>query len=173
MRRGGVGCGTQDRILLNSRRWSSPQPPGRDAPGLMTPGCQAAPGVFSSVQRKQPDWRSVATISDWGVWGDWNLGEIRAAGACSDQDGKHVSLWHAADQSDGVFFPWTDRADSAESRDCAAGMADGDCGGIFRRIHHIFELRMGNGEDARGRGVGVGKTLTGGARGDLGIAFGW
>ena len=102
------------------------------------------------MQREQPDWRSVATISDWGVRGDWNLGEIRAAGACSDQDGEHVSVRHAADQSDRVLFSWIDRADSAESRDCAAGMADGDRGGIFRRVHHVFELRMGDGEDAGG-----------------------
>ncbi len=124
------------------------------------------------MQRERPDWRSVATISDWGVRGDWNLGEIRAAGACSDQDGEHVSLWHVADQSNGVFFPWIDRADSAESRDCAAGMADGDRGGIFRRVHHVFELRMGDGEDAGGGGVVVGYDLRGGERGVWVIAFG-
>src|SRR5258708_1981004 len=138
----------------------------------MTPGCQAAPGVFSSVQREQPDWRSVATISDWGVWGDWNLGEIWAAGACSDQDAEHVSLWHVADQSDGMFFSRIDWADFAEPADCAAGMADGDRGGIFRRVHHVFELRMGNGEDAGGGGMAVGYDLRGGERGVWVIAFG-
>src|SRR5258708_26104528 len=99
----------------------------------MTPGCQAAPGVFSSVQREQPDWRSVATISDWGVWGDWNLGEIWAAGACSDQDAEHVSLWHVADQSDGMLFSRIDSADFAEPAYCASGMAAGDRGGSFSR----------------------------------------
>src|SRR5258708_35532579 len=138
----------------------------------MTPGCHAAPGVFSSVQREQPDWRSVAIISDWGVWGDWNAGEIRAAGACADQDGEHVSVRHAADQSDRGLFSWIDRADFAEPGDCAAGMAHGDRGGIFLWIHHVFQLRMGNCEDAGGGGVAVGYDVRGGERGVWVVAFG-
>ena len=108
------------------------------------------------MPRGQPDWRYVAIISDWGIRGDWNAGKIRAAGACADQDGEHVSVRDAADQSDGVLFSWIDRADSAESRDCAAGMADGHRGRIFRWVHHVFEFRVGDGEDAGGGGVAVG-----------------
>src|ERR1700692_3611128 len=125
----------------------------------MTPGCQAAPGVFSSVRREQTDRRHVAFIPDWCVRGGWNAGKIRAAGAGAGEDGEHLSLWHAADQPDWMYLSWIVRANSAEQRDSAAGMAHGHRRRICRRVYHVFELRVGNGEDAGGGGVAVGDGL--------------
>ena len=95
------------------------------------------------MRRGRLDWRHIAIISDWGVWGDRNAGEIRVAGAGTDQNRKHVSLRHVADQSDGLFFSGIDRADFAEPYDCAGGMADGHRGWILRGLHDIFEFWMG------------------------------
>jgi len=138
----------------------------------MTPGCQAAPGVFSSVRREQPDRRHIAFIADRDIRGDWYAGEIWIAGACADQDGEHVSVRDAVDQSDGVLFSWVDRAASAEPGDCAAGMADGHRDRIFRGIHNVFEFRMGDSEDAGGGRVVVGNGVRGGERGVWVVAFG-
>ena len=124
------------------------------------------------MRREQPDRRHVAFIPDWGVWSDWNSGEVRAAGAAADQDGEHVSLRDAADQPNGMFLSGFDRAASAESRDFAAGMAHGYRCGIFRRIHHVFEFRMGNGENVGGGGVAVGHDVRGGQRGVRVAVFG-
>jgi hypothetical protein len=127
---------------------------------------------FLLCGREQPDRRHIAFIADWDVRGDRDAGEIRAAGSGSDQDGEHVPVRHPVDQSDGVLFSWIDRPDSAEPRDCAAGVADGDRGGVFRGLHNVFEFWMGNGEDARGRGVAVGHGVRGGERGVWFAAFG-
>ena len=102
------------------------------------------------MQREQPDRRQIAFIPDWSVWSDWNAGKIRPAGACAHQDGEHVSVRDAADQSDGVFFSWIDRAASVEPRNCSSGMAHGHCDRVFRGLHDVFEFWMGNGEDAGG-----------------------
>src|SRR5437667_340102 len=98
----------------------------------MTPGCPAAPGVFSSVRQARPDRRHIAFISDWGVWGGWHAGKIWSARAGADQDGEHVPVRHATHQPDRMFFPRLDRAAFVEPRDCAARMAYGDRGRIFR-----------------------------------------
>src|SRR6267142_2684184 len=127
---------------------------------------------FSSVRRWRLDWRHIAIISDWGVWSDRNAGEVRVAGAGADQNREHVSLRHAGDQSDGLFFSGIDRADFAEPYDCATGMADGHHGWILRGLHDIFEFWMGNGKDAGGGRVVVGDGVCGGQRGVRGAAFG-
>jgi len=112
-------------------------------PGLMTPGCQGGTRKFFSLCSETAGiWRSLRLFLIGAFWGDWNLGEIRAAGACQIKMGSTFPYGTLLINLTGCFFPWTDRADSAESRGLCAGMADGDCVGIFRRIHHIFELRM-------------------------------
>lgn len=123
------------------------------------------------MRQKQLDRRHIASIADWSVWSDWHAGEIRAAGIGADQDGEHVSVRNAADQSDRMFFSRADRAASAEPRDCASGMANGDRGGIFRWIHHVFEFRMGDGEDARSWRMALGDDVCGGKRGVWVAAF--
>jgi len=71
----------------------------------------------------------------------------------------------------GCFFPWFDRTASAEPRDRAPGMAHGHRNWIFRRVHHVFEFRLGNGKNAGGGRMALGNDLRGRERGVWLVAF--
>src|SRR5580698_1481988 len=130
--------------------------------GLMTPGSQTAPGVFLFAGRfaaRAKDWRIVAFNTDCDFWSRRNAIAVRHSRPRAGRNGWHVPVGHAADQSHGMLSAWADRTDHAEPHDDFAGLACGDHRRLFWRLHHVFELRLGDGEDAGRRRMAPGNRL--------------
>src|SRR5216684_2744698 len=73
-----------------------------------------------------------------------------------------------------MFLAGAHRTVNAEPHGDPAGLADGDCRWFFWRLHDVFELRMGNGEDAGGWRVAAGFHLRGGeCCGRIAAVRGW
>src|SRR5712691_5912378 len=73
-----------------------------------------------------------------------------------------------------MFLAGAHRTVDAEPHGYPARLADGDCRWVFRGVHDVFELRVGNGEDAGGWRMAAGLHLRGGERcGGIAIVRGW
>src|SRR5260370_30642771 len=132
----------------------------------MTPGCRAAPGVFFVSPRRQMGDKFAADL-DCSLWRGGDAGAVWVAGICTGARGGNLPVWHSAHQSERVLFTRAYRTVDAESPDDFRGLAHGHRGGIFRRVHDFFQLRVGDGEDAGGWGVAAGPYFTGWQRAAL------
>src|SRR6267142_1728493 len=113
----------------------------------MTPGCRAAPGVFLCACKCCERWAS-ENFPDCFVWRDWHARALWLARRGADPYGWDFSLRHATHQSHRMLSAWIDRPVHTESYGHFSGYPYGDSRGIFRRIHDIFQLRMGDRENA-------------------------
>src|ERR1700746_231512 len=98
----------------------------------------------------QPDWRHLAIRAHCGLWSRRNAGALRPAGPGANSDWQYVPVRYLARQSDRLLFPRNDWANDAESHDGVLRMASCHCGWIFRRLHHVFELRLGSRKNVGG-----------------------
>src|SRR5690242_14044584 len=138
----------------------------------MTPGSQAAPGVFCCAPPANADWRCCATVADRSFWSAGNAGALWFARRGATADGRNVSVRHAAYQSDGMLSARTDRPVYAEPHGDFARLADGDYSWILRWVHDVFKLWVGNGENAGRRRVDESDNVRGSERGSRTSAFG-
>src|SRR5882724_12223681 len=114
---------------------------------------------FLLARRRSEKRSGFANHADCGVWGDWNAGALRAAGARADTCREYVSVWDAAGQFERMFFAGIDRAIHAESSGDFTGLARGHRRGIFWRVHYVFEFWLGDRENAGRRRVGEGNDV--------------
>src|SRR5580704_5883977 len=100
-------------------------------PELMTPGCQAAPGVFcfaalrqqshlpaeafACASRLAADRSKLAPYLDCGFRGRGHDGSLRAAGFRPNAHKRNLSVRYFADQSDGLLPGWAHRTVHHES----------------------------------------------------------
>src|SRR5258708_38160331 len=126
---------------------------------LMTPGCQAAPGVFCFACTA--DWSYVAADPDCCLWRCWNARALWPAGFRAGAHQRNFSVRHAAHQSERMLFTRAYWAVHAQSPGDLSGLARGDRGRFFWRLHHFFQLRLGDREDAGGRRLAAGVHVAG------------
>src|SRR5215475_9148618 len=75
-------------------------------------------------------------------------GPLRPARRRADSDGQRVSLRHAAHQSHRLPAARLHRTTHAESHAHFFRLADRHRSRIFRRLHHVLQFWLGDGQDA-------------------------
>jgi len=137
----------------------------------MTPG-RRAPGVFCLQFSGHPfallgglqDWRGIASHVDCYFRCCGHAGALRPARPRADSCSKHFSVWHVAHKFDRLLFARPDRPVHFESHGHLARLARGYCRRLLWRLHHVLELRMGNGQDAGRWRVGARHSVCRGER---------
>src|SRR6266436_4249523 len=117
-------------------------------PALMTPGSRAAPGVFCCAPRQLPDWSQIAPDTNRCIWCPGNACPLRSAGRRANSLWQRVPLWHFGHKSDGLLPSGPDRTIHSEPPGDLSRLARGHRRGLLWRIHDLFELRLGDGQDA-------------------------
>src|ERR1700686_932778 len=120
----------------------------------MTPGCQAAPGVFcfwwstSCVELFDiADWSALEDFVDRHIWSYRHAGPLWLAGSGAGPHWRNLSLRHVAREPDRLLFSGLDCAVHHEPHGYFSGLACSDRRRIFWRLHNFFELWMGNREN--------------------------
>src|SRR5258706_4268811 len=127
----------------------------------MTPGCRGAPGVFCWRRgAKEGERLKIFLIALFGAIG--TLARYGLQGVVQIRMGGAFPVWDAARQFVRLLSAGPDRTTDVEPHAGFRGHAHGHGGRLFRRLHHFFQLRMGNSEDAGRRRMAAGKHLRGG-----------
>src|SRR5215472_351760 len=98
--------------------------------------------------RHAAEWRRFATLADCCLWCRGHARALRPPGPRAASCGQRFPLRHAARQFDGLLLPWLDRPVHHESHGAARGLARGHYGRLLWRLHDLFQLWLGNGQNA-------------------------
>jgi hypothetical protein len=114
-------------------------------------------GCNTSIQAT--DRSDFATDTDCRLRSDRHAGTLWATGFRPLGSSRYVPVRNVVGQPFGMLSPRSHRPVHVESHGDLARLARSHHGWFFRRIHDIFELRMGNGKDVGGRRIGSGHNV--------------